>query len=156
MVQQNRFNPPVQKLKQALDAGRFGKIVLATVRVRWSRNQEYYDANPWRGTWEHDGGVLANQANHHMDMLTWLIGDVESVMGMSATRLVKIETEDTVAATLRFTNGALGIVEATMGTRPKDLEGSISVLGEKGCRGDRRLFHERAQDLEFCGKGRGR
>ncbi len=132
VVKQNRFNPPIQKTKQALDEGRFGKLVLGSVRIRWKRDQKYYDQKPWRGTWEADGGVLTNQASHHIDMLVWLMGDVESVMAKSATRLVNIEAEDTGVAILKFKNGAIGIVEATTATRPKDLEGSISILGEKG------------------------
>jgi len=132
VVQQNRFNPPIQALKQALDQGRFGKLVLGTIRVRWCRSQEYYDAKPWRGTWALDGGVATNQASHHIDMLEWLMGQVESVMAMTETRLARIETEDTACALLRFTSGALGVIEATTATRPKDLEGSISILGEKG------------------------
>ena len=132
VVKQNRYNRPVQALRKALEAGRFGKLVLATVRVRWCRTQEYYAAAPWRGTWEHDGGVLTNQASHHVDLLTWMAGEVEKVSAMTSTRLVDIETEDVATATLRFRNGALGIIEATTATRPKDLEGSVSILGEKG------------------------
>ena len=132
VVQQNRFNPPIQKLKEALKKGRFGKLVIGTVRVRWCRQQAYYDEKTWRGTWSFDGGVLTNQASHHIDMLIWLMGDVESVMAKTATRLVDIEAEDTGTAILKFKNGALGIIEATTATRPKDLEGSISILGEKG------------------------
>ncbi len=132
VVQQNRFNPPVQKLKEALDQGRFGKLVLGTIRVRWSRNQDYYDQKSWRGTWAFDGGVLTNQASHHIDMLIWMMGEVESVIAKTATRLVNIEAEDTGIAILKFRNGALGVIEATTATRPKDLEGTISVLGEKG------------------------
>jgi predicted dehydrogenase len=132
VVKQNRFNVPVIKLREALEAGRFGKIVLGTVRVRWCRRQDYYDQDPWRGTWALDGGVLANQASHHVDLLEWMMGDVESVSAFSTTALVKIEAEDTAVVTLRFRNGALGIIEATTATRPKDLEGSISILGEKG------------------------
>lgn len=132
VVQQNRFNPPIQKLKQALDKGRFGKLVLGTIRVRWSRNQDYYDQKSWRGTWAFDGGVLTNQASHHIDMLIWMMGEVESVMAKTATRLVNIEAEDTGLAILKFKNGALGVIEATTATRPKNLEGTISVLGEKG------------------------
>ena len=86
----------------------------------------------WRGTWALDGGVVANQASHHIDMLEWLMGQVESVMAMTQTRLADIEAEDTAIALLRFTSGALGIIEATTATRPKDLEGSISILGETG------------------------
>ncbi len=132
VVQQNRFNPPVQKLKEAIDRGRFGKLVMGTVRVRWCREQDYYDQKSWRGTWAFDGGVLTNQASHHIDTLIWLMGEVESVVAKTATRLVNIETEDTGVAILKFKNGALGVIEATTAARPKDLEGAISVLGEKG------------------------
>ncbi len=132
VVKQNRFNPPVRKLKEAMVKGRFGKLVMGTVRVRWCREQAYYDQKPWRGTWSDDGGVLTNQASHHIDMLIWLMGEVESVMAKTATRIVNIEAEDTGVAILKFRNGAIGIVEATTATRPKDLEGSISILGEKG------------------------
>ncbi len=132
VVKQNRFNVPVVKLREALEAGRFGKLVLGTVRVRWSRNQAYYDQADWRGKWAMDGGVLTNQASHHVDLLEWMMGDVESVFAKSTTALVNIEAEDTAVVTLKFKNGALGIIEATTAVRPKDLEGSISVLGEKG------------------------
>lgn len=132
VVKQNRFNVPVVKLREALEQGRFGKLVLGTVRVRWCRPQDYYDQAPWRGTWAMDGGVLTNQASHHVDMLEWMMGDVESVFARSATALANIEAEDTAVVTLKFRNGALGIIEATTATRPKDLEGSISVLGEGG------------------------
>ena len=131
VVKQNRFNYPVVKLKEALEAGRFGKLVLGTVRVRWCRTQEYYDQASWRGTWEHDGGVFANQASHHVDLLQWMMGDVESVVAKSTTALVNIEAEDTGVVILKFKNGALGVIEATTASRPKDLEGSISILGEK-------------------------
>lgn len=132
VVQQNRFNPPIQKLKEAMARGRFGKLVLGTVRVRWCRDQAYYKQKSWRGTWALDGGVLANQASHHIDMLIWMMGEVESVVSKTARRLADIEAEDTGAAIIKFKNGALGIVEATTATRPRDLEGSISILGEKG------------------------
>ena len=132
VVKQNRFNVPIVKLRQALESGRFGKLVMGTVRVRWCRTQAYYDQDPWRGTWAMDGGVLCNQASHHIDMLEWMMGDVETVYAMSATHLVDIEAEDTAVVALRFCNGALGVIEATSATRPKDLEGSISILGEHG------------------------
>lgn len=132
VVKQNRFNPPIMKLKHAIDSGRFGKLVLGTVRVRWCRTQEYYNQDSWRGTWSLDGGVLTNQASHHIDLLEWMLGDVESVFAKSSTSLVNIETEDVAVATLKFRNGALGIVEATTAARPRDLEGSISILGERG------------------------
>jgi predicted dehydrogenase len=132
VVKQNRFNVPVVKAREALDAGRFGRLVLGTVRVRWCRDQEYYDQDSWRGTWAYDGGVLTNQASHHVDMLEWFFGDVESVHARACTALARIETEDTAIATLKFRNGALGIIEATTAARPTDLEGSLSILGEGG------------------------
>lgn len=132
VVQQNRFNPPIQKCRQALEKGRFGKLVLGTVRVRWTRTQQYYDQKEWRGTWAFDGGVIANQALHHVDMLQWMMGDVQSVFARTARALVDIETEDTAIAALQFTSGALGIIEATTAVRPRDLEGSLSILGERG------------------------
>jgi UDP-N-acetyl-2-amino-2-deoxyglucuronate dehydrogenase len=132
VVHQNRYNPPIAKAHEALEQGRFGRLVLGTVRLRWRRDQAYYDSESWRGTWAHDGGVFMNQAAHHIDMLTWFMGPVQSVRSMSATRLVKIESEDTGIAVIRFNSGALGVLEATTATRPKDLEGSISILGEKG------------------------
>ena len=132
VVKQNRFNVPVLKAREALEAGRFGRLVLGTVRVRWCRDQSYYDQDAWRGTWAYDGGVLTNQASHHVDMLEWFFGDVLNVHARATTALVKIETEDTAVATLKFRNGALGIIEATTAVRPRDLEGSLSILGEKG------------------------
>ncbi len=132
VVKQNRYNPPVVKLRKAVERGAFGKLVMGTVRVRWCRDQSYYDQDAWRGTWKEDGGVFTNQASHHIDLLQWMLGPVESVKAYTATRLVKIESEDTGVAILRFKNGALGVIEATTATRPKDLEGSLSILGELG------------------------
>nr|WP_249811243.1 Gfo/Idh/MocA family oxidoreductase [Bradyrhizobium sp. 149] len=132
IVKQNRFNVPIIKAREALDAGRFGKLVLGTVRVRWCRDQSYYDQDAWRGTWAYDGGVLTNQASHHIDMLEWFFGDVVSVHARGITALVNTETEDTAVATLKFRSGALGIIEATTAARPVDLEGSLSIMGEKG------------------------
>lgn len=132
VVKQNRYNTPVQKLREAVEQGRFGKLVMGTVRVRWCRPQAYYDQDKWRGTWAEDGGVLTNQASHHVDLLEWMMGEVESVFAKSATALVDIEVEDTGLALLKFANGALGVIEATTAARPKDLEGSISILGENG------------------------
>jgi predicted dehydrogenase len=132
VVKQNRFNVPVMKLREALDAGRFGRLILGTVRVRWCRRQDYYDQDPWRGTWALDGGVLSNQASHHVDLLEWLMGEVDSVFATATTALARIEAEDTAVVCLRFRNGALGVIEATTATRPRDLEGSVSILGEHG------------------------
>jgi len=132
VVKQNRFNLPVVKMREALDAGRFQKMVLGTVRVRWCRDQKYYDQDSWRGTWRYDGGVFTNQASHHIDLLLWMMGDVESVYAKSGTFLVNTETEDTGVVILKFSSGALGVIEATTAVRPKDLEGSISLLGSGG------------------------
>ncbi len=132
VVKQNRFNVPIVKARQALEEGRFGKLVMGTVRVRWCRTQAYYDQAPWRGTWALDGGVLSNQASHHVDMLEWMMGEVDSVFSMNTTALAKIEAEDTAVVVVRFKNGALGVIEATTASRPIDLEGSVSILGEGG------------------------
>lgn len=132
VVKQNRFNVPVAKLRGALDEGRFGNLIMGTIRVRWCRDQSYYDQDAWRGTWAMDGGVLTNQASHHVDLLEWMMGEVESVFAKSTTALVDIEAEDTAVVLLKFRNGALGLIEATTAARPKDLEGSISLLGATG------------------------
>jgi predicted dehydrogenase len=132
VVKQNRFNVPVVKLREALEGGRFGRLVLGTVRVRWCRRQDYYDQDSWRGTWALDGGVLSNQASHHVDLLEWMMGEVDSVSAKATTALANIETEDTAVVILKFRSGALGIIEATTAARPVDLEGSISILGERG------------------------
>ena len=132
VVKQNRYNLPVMKLRAAVENGDFGKIFMGSVRVRWAREQKYYDQDEWRGTWKLDGGVLANQASHHIDLLEWMLGTPVSVMAKTETYLAQVEVDDTAAAIIKFENGAMGIVEATTATRPVDLEGSISILGEKG------------------------
>lgn len=132
VVKQNRLNATVQLVKRALDKGRFGRLYMANATVRWSRPQEYYDQAPWRGTWEFDGGAFMNQASHYVDLLQWFVGPVESVMAKTATMARRIEAEDSGAAVLRFRNGAIGVMEVTMLTFPKNYEGSITLLGEKG------------------------
>ena len=132
VVKQNRLNPPIQLVKRAIDKGRFGKIFLANTTVRWTRPQEYYDQAPWRGTSEFDGGALMNQASHYVDLIQWLLGPVESVMAKTATLARRIETEDTGVAILKFRSGALGVIEVTMLTYPRNLEGSLTILGENG------------------------
>lgn len=130
VVHPNRFRPAVQKLKEEMDKGAFGKLSHANATVRWNRNQAYYDQAEWRGTKEFDGGVLMNQAIHNLDLMLWLMGPVESVQAMAATRLRKIETEDVAAAVVQFKNGALGVIEAATTIYPKNLEESIAVFGE--------------------------
>ena len=132
VVKQNRRNQTLQLLKQAVDQGRFGRIYTVAVNVFWSRPQSYYDSAAWRGTWEFDGGAFMNQASHYIDLLDWVVGPVESVMAYTGTLARNIEVEDTGVAALKWRNGAMGTVNVTMLTYPKNLEGSITVLGEKG------------------------
>jgi UDP-N-acetyl-2-amino-2-deoxyglucuronate dehydrogenase len=132
VVKQNRRNRTLQLLRQAIHAGRFGRIYMVTVNVFWSRPQSYYDSAPWRGTWEFDGGAFMNQASHYIDLLDWMVGPVESVMAYTGTLARDIEVEDTGVAALKWRNGAMGSVNVTMLTHPKNLEGSITILGENG------------------------
>ena len=129
---QNRFNPPVQKLRKALDEGRFGKLTHGSAGGRWFRPQKYYDQAAWRGTRAMDGGCLMNQAIHNIDLLQWMMGPVESVFGYTATNLRKIEAEDIGVAVLKFKNGALGVIEASTTIYPENLEESLAIFGEKG------------------------
>ena len=132
VVKQNRRNATLQLLKCAVDAERFGRIYMCTINVFWSRPQAYYDGAPWRGTWEFDGGALMNQASHYVDLVDWLIGPVESVQAYVATLARNIQVEDTATVGVRWRSGALGSVNVTMLTYPRNLEGSITILGEKG------------------------
>jgi len=132
VVKQNRLNPSVQLLKRAVDKGRFGRIYLANTTVRWNRPQEYYDSAPWRGTWEFDGGAFMNQASHYVDLIQWLVGPVESVVAKTATQARRIEAEDSGVAVLKFRNGAIGVIEVNVLTYPRNWEGSITIIGEKG------------------------
>jgi UDP-N-acetyl-2-amino-2-deoxyglucuronate dehydrogenase len=132
VVKQNRRNRTLQLLKRAVNEGRFGRIYMVNVNVFWSRPQSYYDSSNWRGTWEFDGGAFMNQASHYVDLLEWIVGPVESVMAYTGTLARDIEVEDTGVAALRWRNGAMGSINVTMLTYPKNFEGSITVLGEKG------------------------
>jgi UDP-N-acetyl-2-amino-2-deoxyglucuronate dehydrogenase len=132
VVKQNRRNATLQLLRRALDARRFGRLYMVCVNVFWSRPQSYYDSAKWRGTWEFDGGAFMNQASHYVDLLDWLIGPVESVIAYTGTLARNIEVEDTGVAALKWRNGAMGTVNVTMLTYPKNLEGSITILGETG------------------------
>ena len=132
VVKQNRRNATLQLLKRAIDANRFGKIYTVAVNVFWSRPQSYYDSARWRGTWEFDGGAFMNQASHYIDLLDWMIGPIESVQAYTATLARDIEVEDSGVMLVRWRSGAMGTVNVTMLTYPKNLEGSITVLGEKG------------------------
>jgi len=132
VVKQNRLNTTMQLLKRAILKNRFGRIYMVQSNVFWQRPQEYYDMADWRGTWEFDGGAFMNQASHYVDALYWLIGSVESVTAETATLARKIEAEDSGSAVIKFRNGAIGSINVTMLTYPKNYEGSITILGEKG------------------------
>ncbi|PIS27314.1 MAG: oxidoreductase [Candidatus Marinimicrobia bacterium CG08_land_8_20_14_0_20_45_22] len=132
VVKQNRLNTTLQLLKRAIDKNRFGKIFVVQSNVFWQRPQSYYDLAKWRGTWEFDGGAFMNQASHYVDAICWLIGPVESVMAETATMARHIETDDTGSAIIKFRNGVIGSMNVTMLTYPKNFEGSITVIGEKG------------------------
>lgn len=132
VVKQNRRNATLQLLKKATVQGRFGRIYSVAVNVFWTRPQQYYDSAKWRGTWEFDGGAFMNQASHYIDLLDWLIGPVESVMAYTGTLARNIQVEDTGVAALRWRSGAMGTLNVTMLAYPKNYEGSITILGEKG------------------------
>ena len=132
VVKQNRHNATLQLLKRAMDNNRFGRIYMVNINVLWTRPQSYYDSANWRGTWEFDGGALMNQASHYVDLLDWLIGPIESLHAYTATLARDIEVEDTAVMNIKWRSGALGSVNVTMLTYPKNLEGSITVIGEKG------------------------
>ncbi|MCK5535287.1 MAG: Gfo/Idh/MocA family oxidoreductase [Bacteroidales bacterium] len=131
IVKQNRRNSTLQLLKRAVDEKRFGKIHMVHLNVFWTRPQEYYDSAKWRGTWEFDGGAFMNQASHYVDLLDWLIGPIDKVQAMMST-MRDIEVEDTGVMNVRWRNGTLGSMSVTMLTYPKNYEGSITILGEKG------------------------
>ncbi|MFC4557929.1 Gfo/Idh/MocA family protein [Virgibacillus kekensis] len=132
VVHPNRFRPVVQELRKIMDRGLLGKISHASCIVNWNRNQEYYDQAPWRGTKQHDGGVLMNQAIHNLDLLLWFIGNPEQVFSMEATRFRNIEAEDVSVGTIKFDSGAIGTVEASTTVYPKNYEESLTIFGENG------------------------
>jgi UDP-N-acetyl-2-amino-2-deoxyglucuronate dehydrogenase len=132
VVKQNRRNATIQLVKRALDRRRFGRIFMVNINVFWSRPQSYYDSAAWRGTWEFDGGAFMNQASHYVDLLDWLIGPVESVQAYTATLDRNIQVEDTGVVSIRWRTGALGSMNVTMLTYPKNYEGSITIIGEYG------------------------
>lgn len=132
VVKQNRRNATLQLLKRAVDKKRFGRIYMVNLNVFWTRPPEYYRSAGWRGTWEFDGGAFMNQASHYVDLIDWIVGPVESLQAYTATLARDIEVEDTGVISLRWRNGALGSMNVTMLTYPRNLEGSITVLGEHG------------------------
>jgi UDP-N-acetyl-2-amino-2-deoxyglucuronate dehydrogenase len=150
VVKQNRRNTTLQLLKKAVERRRFGRIYLVQVNVFWTRPQSYYDSAKWRGTWEFDGGAFMNQASHYVDLLDWLIGPVAQVQAFTATLARQIEVEDTGVATFRWRSGALGAMSVTMLAYPKNLEGSITILGEKGTARIGGLAVNRIEQWEFA------
>jgi UDP-N-acetyl-2-amino-2-deoxyglucuronate dehydrogenase len=132
VVKQNRRNATLQLLKSAVEKKRFGRIYMVNLNVFWTRPDEYYNSAKWRGTWEFDGGAFMNQASHYVDLIDWIIGPVESLQAYTATLARDIEVEDTGVISLRWRNGALGSMNVTMLTYPRNLEGSITILGEHG------------------------
>ncbi|MBU1564524.1 MAG: Gfo/Idh/MocA family oxidoreductase [Proteobacteria bacterium] len=132
VIKQNRRNKTLQLLKRAISEKRFGRINMVSLNVFWSRPQEYYDSSRWRGTWELDGGAFMNQASHYVDLLDWLIGPIADIQAMTGTLARDIEVEDSGVMNIRWRNGALGSMSVTMLTYPKNYEGSITILGEKG------------------------
>lgn len=130
---QNRFNSPIQKLRRAVEEGRFGRIINGTARILWNRNDDYYKQAPWRGTKALDGGTLMNQCIHNIDLLQWMMGsEVERIHCERGTFLRNIEMEDFGAILIRFKNGSIGIVEGSACVYPKNLEETLSIFGEKG------------------------
>ncbi len=132
VVKQNRLNATLQRVKQAVQQGRFGRVYMVNVNVFWTRPQSYYDDAPWRGRWDLDGGAFLNQASHYVDMVDWLVGPVDSVHAYTATLAREIEAEDTGVMSLRLRKGGLASINVTMLTYGKNLEGSITILGERG------------------------
>jgi UDP-N-acetyl-2-amino-2-deoxyglucuronate dehydrogenase len=132
VVKQNRRNATLQLLKRAVEQKRFGRIFMVNLNVFWSRPQEYYDSAKWRGTWEFDGGALMNQASHYVDLIDWLVGPVESLQAYTATQARDIQVEDSAVVGIRWRSGALGSMNVTMLAYPRNFEGSITILGEKG------------------------
>jgi predicted dehydrogenase len=131
---QNRFNKSVQKIKEAIDSGRFGRLLHGTAHVRWNREEAYYSQSEWRGTWAHDGGALMNQCIHNIDLLRWLMGDeITEVIGMTDNlKHDYIEAEDLGLAIVKFSNGGYGMIEGTVNVFQKNLEETLYIFGEKG------------------------
>lgn len=131
---QNRFNKSVQKIRQAVESGRFGRMLHGTAHIRWNRGQSYYQQAPWRGTWAQDGGALMNQCIHNIDLLRWMMGDEIDEVFAYTDNLTHpyIQVEDLGLALVKFKNGAYGIIEGTTSVYPKNLEETLYLFGERG------------------------
>lgn len=132
-IKQNRFNPPVEAVKNIIDEGRLGKIFSVQLTCFWNRNQDYYQ-NSWKGTKDLDGGTLYTQFSHFVDLLYWMVGDIKDVEAYTANYAHQgiIEFEDTGVVILKFQNGAIGTINYTVNSYGKNMEGSLSIFGEKG------------------------
>jgi len=133
IVKQNRFNPPVAAVKKIIDEGRLGKIFSTQLNCFWNRNNEYY-SNSWKGTKALDGGTLYTQFSHFIDLLYWIIGDVKEVNAYVGNYNHQgiIEFEDTGVITLKFYNGSIGTINYSVNSFGKNMEGSLTIFGEKG------------------------
>ncbi len=131
-VLQVRFNPVIQAIKEIVLANKLGKIFSATLTIRWTRPQEYFDSSNWKGTKEMDGGSLLTQAIHYIDATQYILGQVASVFGKVDTEILNIETEDTAKALINFKDGFRGLIEFTVSTYPHNLESSLMIMGSKG------------------------
>jgi UDP-N-acetyl-2-amino-2-deoxyglucuronate dehydrogenase len=131
---QNRFNKSVQKIREAVEADRFGRLMYGTAHIRWNREKDYYTQALWRGTWEQDGGALMNQCIHNIDLLRWMMGDeITEVIGMTDNLIHGfIDVEDLGMGLVKFANGSYGIIEGTTNIYPKNLEETLYIFGEKG------------------------
>ena len=131
---QNRFNKSIQKIREAVEAGRFGRLLYGTAHIRWNRGKDYYKQAKWRGTWEQDGGALMNQCIHNIDLLCWMMGnEMVEVFGMTDNLIHSfIEAEDIGMALIKFSNGSYGIIEGTTNIFPNNLEETLYIFGEKG------------------------
>lgn len=132
VVKQNRLNPSIQLLRKAFEERRFGKLYMILANVLWTRPQSYYDEASWRGTWELDGGCLSNQASHYVDLVQWFGGSIEDVRSVASTQARNIQAEDTISVSIRFTGGTIGNINATTLVYPRNLEGSLTLIGERG------------------------
>ena len=148
---QNRLNPAMSTLKNAIEKNRFGKIITSTIRLRWCRYNDYYN-DEWHGSWKMDGGVLNQQAIHHLDGLNWLVGPFKKVSAVATKRLNKLEAEDTIVGILENVDGSLSTIEATTSARPEDIEASISIIGEKGYAEIGGIALNRIEKWEFINK----
>jgi len=131
---QNRFNKSVQKIREAVEEKRFGRLLHGTAHIRWNRGEDYYKQASWRGTWEQDGGALMNQCIHNIDLLRWMMGDeIIEVVGIIDNLMHDfIDAEDFGIALIKFANGSYGVIEGTTNIYPENLEETLYIFGEKG------------------------